>query len=528
MIKKIGILFIFTLIAYLAFGSNKTPLELASTVADRLIKDTSFRLRRVPARKIGFPLIITKQKAGNNADITIEFTANHAQEYRLGISADGTITIQSDSISYTFTGKNCYPKEIAYDTYLFEHYANIHLREGVHHLRIHTTGAAALGFTTPADMTDTLITNIVIENGTDKQYIEKRFTIPEKAAFQKHTYAEWHYANATTLLGLLNLADATQDERYLRHVRQFCRNTIEHTPLFAAQYYGQGSLRTQNYRMFRRSMLDDTTAPTLPFIELALRDTTDTTGHALIHSMADYAMHEQFRLPDGTFVRPEPRWTIWCDDLFMSSAFLVRYAAFCHDDTYLEEAVRQVIAFNRYLKDPASGLMYHGWNDSQKCHVGAFWGRANGWFAWAVSEVLLRLPETHPQFETIRQIHQDHLAALVSRQDPSGMWNQLLDDTATYEESSATAIFTLAIARAVRHNWIDKSFARFAFKGWEGLARQFDSDGVIHGICRSMSISNDPAAYATRATADNDPRGLGAVFTAAAEIAALEQTLKRH
>ena len=51
--------------------------------------------------------------------------------------------------------------------------------------------------------------------------------------------------------------------------------------------------------------------------------------------------------------------------------------------------------------------------------------------------------------------------------------------------------------------------------------------GIVEGICRSMPIGADAAAYAERPTLPNDPRGLGAVFTAAVETAALQRFLKQ-
>ena len=112
------------------------------------------------------------------------------------------------------------------------------------------------------------VSYIVIEH--ENKAKEFRIPIKKEAAFTKHSYAEWHYANGATMLGLLALADATGEERYAEHVRRFCDFTMEHLPLFAAQYE-RGFLRTQNYRMFRRGMLDDTTAPALPFLETAMR-----------------------------------------------------------------------------------------------------------------------------------------------------------------------------------------------------------------------------------------------------------------
>ena len=60
-----------------------------------------------------------------------------------------------------------------------------------------------------------------------------------------------------------------------------------------------------NYRIFRKAMLDDTSAPVLPYIELF------NSGHLpeskfLIDLMAEYISNDQTRLSDGTLCRPEP------------------------------------------------------------------------------------------------------------------------------------------------------------------------------------------------------------------------------
>ena len=75
-------------------------------------------------------------------------------------------------------------------------------------------------------------------------------------------------------------------------------------------------------------------------------------------------------------------------------------------------------------------------------------GRANGWFAWAFSEVLSSLSPEHPAYLRLLAIHRSHLEALLRYQSPNGMWHQLLDRPDTYEESSATALFVLAFAAA--------------------------------------------------------------------------------
>ncbi len=44
----------------------------------------------------------------------------------------------------------------------------------------------------------------------------------------------------------------------------------------------------------------------------------------------------------------------------------------------------------------------------------------------------------------------------MENQDPDGMWHQLIDEPASYKETSGTAMFTYAMLVGVKHGWLDK------------------------------------------------------------------------
>jgi len=270
--------------------------------------------------------------------------------------------------------------------------------------------------------------------------------------------------------------------------------------------------------MFRMTMLDDSSAPALPLIELLVKGDKSVASEELIAQIADYVMTKQTRLEDGTFARPEPKWTIWADDLFMSVPFLVRYGRLLNDNRYFDEAAKQITGFDKHLYDAQTGLYYHGWNDAQKAYAGLFWGRANGWMAWAISEALLMIPTRHPQYQTILNIHRRQLESIAKYQNKDGMWRQLLNMPASYEETSATAIFVMTLARAVRNGWIDKNYTDNVVRGWKAIEKRIDSEGVVSGICQSTAIGDGLDFYLNRPTQPNDPRGMGSVLMAAVEV----------
>jgi unsaturated rhamnogalacturonyl hydrolase len=97
---------------------------------------------------------------------------------------------------------------------------------------------------------------------------------------------------------------------------------------------------------------------------------------------------------------------LWLDGMYMSMPFLVRYGQAFGDEKYTcDEAVKQLLLYAKHLNDPASGLMFHAydesgtqpWADPVTHHSAFFWCRAIGWFGMALIEVLEILPHTHAQ-----------------------------------------------------------------------------------------------------------------------------------
>ncbi|MEJ2634363.1 MAG: glycoside hydrolase family 88 protein [Calditrichia bacterium] len=334
---------------------------------------------------------------------------------------------------------------------------------------------------------------------------------------------DWHYANGETMLGLLAVARASGDRKYHDFVRKFCDFTLANAGYFRWQYDSLHILRGSYHRLFRRSMLDDTGGPALPFLEL-YDEASGNNWRELVSAMAEFVSIKQDRLPDGTLCRPEPEaMTVWADDMFMSVPFMLRMAKITGDSTWYDDAVRQIINFARYLRDPQTGLFYHGWFSGANKNACVFWGRANGWVAWALSEALLSLPDRHPGHEKVLEIYRDFMKTLIRFQDSSGMWHQVLDHPESYPETSCSAMFVLALARGVNQGWLNRDFGTAAEKGWAGIRAKIDSTGVVHGICRGTGIGPDLNYYMKRPTFDNDPRGLGAVLVAATEVSAFSQ-----
>lgn len=80
---------------------------------------------------------------------------------------------------------------------------------------------------------------------------------------------------------------------------------------------------------------------------------------------------------------------VWADTVYMAVLFLARLAGLTGDQELAAAAVQQTLQHLRLLQDPATGLLFHGWNSRAGSHMSAArWARANAWVALAVPDIV--------------------------------------------------------------------------------------------------------------------------------------------
>ncbi|MBU2491083.1 MAG: glycoside hydrolase family 88 protein [Bacteroidetes bacterium] len=347
--------------------------------------------------------------------------------------------------------------------------------------------------------------------------------INQKNSYNRESYLEWHYANGATMFSVLSAADKLKNESYKIFVKKFCDFTVNNYEYFNYQYKELNALRGTNHRIFRKTMLDDTSGPALPFVQLYL-DENYQQYKSIVFEMADYVENDQVRLSDGTLCRPEPvEMTVWADDLFMSVPFLLRMRKITNENKYYDDAAKQSLKFYEILFDENIGLYKHGWFQEKNEKSVAYWGRANGWIVWANSELLMHLPKEHSSYNIILKNYRNHINGLIKQQSESGMWHQVLDRHDSFKETSCTSMYIMGILRGVKNGWLDKSYTEYALKAWHDVKKNIKDDGTVIDICRGTGIGYDLQFYFDRKRFDNDPRGLGAVIQAALEVSEVQE-----
>lgn len=252
------------------------------------------------------------------------------------------------------------------------------------------------------------------------------------------------------------------------------------------------------------------------FIELGLPNWTVNTcsmGHCLITlyevtndekywdivmSKVDYLRNRALRFGDNVLQHtvsakndfPEQA---WADTLFMAAFLLLRVGVKLDDKDIINDALNQYYWHIKYLQDPATGLWYHGYNNITKDHMsGFYWGRANAWATYTMSQVGRRLPECYlyPKYMDVAGSLSEQLAALKLVQTEHGIWRTLLDDEESYEEVSASAGIAagmLSYGNPLHSKYINKAIA--------GVLSNVSADGRVLNVSGGTAVMNDREGY---------------------------------
>lgn len=361
----------------------------------------------------------------------------------------------------------------------------------------------------------------VIDNKT-KEEVTNLYTLPSKAAFAPGDFRLTSYEWGVTYAGMLLASEVTGDKRFSEYTNKRLKLIAD----LSSYYWSKDDIEVKNnsliHSVLHPQALDDAGAVCAAMIK-AKRKGIEANLRPMIDNFIDYIHTKQFRLTDGTLARnrPQPN-TLWLDDMFMSVPALGQMGKLTGNNEYFDDAVKQVLQFSKRMFNKDKGLYMHGWVQHMEVHPQFYWARANGWAVMAMVELLDVLPENHPGYKAVLDQLKAHIKGLSSYQDGTGFWHQLINRNDTYLETSATAIYTYAIAKAINMELIDKqAYAPLAILGWNAVATKVNSKGQVEGTCVGTGMGFDPAFYYYRPVNVFAAHGYGPVLLAGAEVTRL-------
>ncbi|MBL9092197.1 MAG: glycoside hydrolase family 88 protein [Planctomycetaceae bacterium] len=229
----------------------------------------------------------------------------------------------------------------------------------------------------------------------------------------------------------------------------------------------------------------------------------------LIKSVGDLAFDKT-----GEPLEVMPSHNEMSDAVFMAGPILAYAGKLTGDAKYFEASVRNMKFMQKLcLRD--DGIYRHSPLDE------AAWGRGNGFPALGLTWTLDALPESYAGRAEVAASLEKHLRALLTHQEYTGMWHQVIDKPESYAELTATSMIAYAMARGVRQGRLDAAtFDGPIRQAWSALKTRIGTEnGDLVDVCTGTGKQPNLRAYYDRpANNGYDDRGGAMALMIATEM----------
>lgn len=369
-------------------------------------------------------------------------------------------------------------------------------------------------------------TPTIVEDNTTHQPVNSFKNIDENSRLRRGSFRLTSYEWGVTYSAMLCAGKVTGDKQYTTYAESRMEFLAEVAPYFKKVLDKNREIDPLMNQVLTPKALDDAGAICSAMIKAKLANPKLKLDNQ-IELYANYVINKQQRLNDGNFARNRPQKnTVWLDDMFMGLPTEAYYGAYLASKgksyeakAMQERAAQDFITFSNRMFVEETKLYRHGWVEAMNVHSNFYWARANGWALLTACELLDILPKETNGYNEIMTRFKTHIEQLAKMQNHNGFWHQMLDRQETYEETSATAIYTYCMAHAINKGWIEAMvYGPQTILGWNAVATQIDNKGMIHNTCVGTGMGFDPAFYAYRPVHVMAAHGYGPVVWAGAEV----------
>ncbi|HUK81470.1 MAG TPA: glycoside hydrolase family 88 protein [Verrucomicrobiae bacterium] len=336
--------------------------------------------------------------------------------------------------------------------------------------------------------------------------------------------AKWDYTTGLFTLSLLKLNERVNNPRYVT----FAETTINSFISPDGEIHG--------YKVEDYSLDNINPGKTVLALWLLTKEERYKEAAQLLHQQLD----DQPRTSEGGFwhKRRYP-YQMWLDGLYMAAPFYAEYAKLFDEPADFDEVAKQIRLVAQHTYDEKSGLFYHGWDEKKQQDwadkttgtSSNFWGRAIGWYAMALVDVLDCFPKDHPARPEIIATFKKLSDGIVKYQDPaSGLWWQVVDQSGrkgNYLEASASSMFVYAMAKGVNRGYLSADHVRPIVKGYSGIIETLIKTNGQGNVSLTQCCSVAGLGYGRNGTfeyyisepiVENDLKGVGPFILAGIEM----------
>ncbi|MGM1427645.1 glycoside hydrolase family 88/105 protein [Sphingobacterium lactis] len=348
---------------------------------------------------------------------------------------------------------------------------------------------------------------------------DARFTNLEKGP-------QWTYDMGVVLDGMALVFENTGDSTYFNYIKNWMDQFVSE----------DGTIR--NYHTTEYNIDHLKNGKSLLFLYKATQDKKYLKAAEKLY--AQIQTHP--RTKEGGFWHKKIYpYQMWLDGLYMAQPFYTEYASIHNIPHIYEDVAKQFQYMENHARDPKTGLLYHGWDESRKerwsdPNTGLsrnFWARGIGWFSMALVDVLDHFPADHPKRKDLIAMLNRTLTAVARVQDPkTHVWFDVIDQgdrKGNYVEASASSMFIYAMAKSIRLGYIDQTFQKNVDLGYKGLLKEFVEPAgkdrinlnkvvTVSGLGGKKYRDGSFEYYISEPVKANDPKGVGAFLMAASEM----------
>ncbi|MDR1748359.1 MAG: glycoside hydrolase family 88 protein [Spirochaetaceae bacterium] len=367
--------------------------------------------------------------------------------------------------------------------------------------------------------------------------LDKTKSLSERMALSvmnryKPEQVKWHYEHGLVLQSIYAVGAAAGNNDYCGWVKM----------MYDTKIMEDGRIDTYRENEFNLDQIN----PGKMLFQL-YKDTNQEKYRTAIETLRDQLRSHPRTKTKGFWHKQIYPWQMWLDGLYMQGPFYAEYTAEFGDPADFEDVAHQFILMESKARDPATGLLYHAWDESRKqlwanSDTGCsphFWGRAMGWYCMALLDALDFIPKTQGRRKYIDQLLEIAGRLLVPvmkyQHAESGLWYQVLDQgkrEKNYLETSASAMFIRFLYKMLRRGYVmqsDSAAVRAAAdKGYDGLLNMMlkeDESGELHlhGICSVAGLGGNPYRdgsfmyYVSEPVVADDFKGVGPFIFASLE-----------
>ena len=343
----------------------------------------------------------------------------------------------------------------------------------------------------------------------------------------------WNYIDGCMILALLEIYQTTGEEKYYEFANAFIDHRVRE----------DGSISGYSVDEYN---LDNVNAGKTLF---ALYDINGKEKYRRAIDLIYSQVQTQPRTAEGNFwhkkIYPNQ---VWLDGMYMAQPFYMEYETRFNGKKNYEDIFGQFYNVIEHMRDPKTGLYYHGydasrtvfWCDKETGLSQNFWLRALGWYSMALLDTLDKCEvcrECEKEYEYLKQAFVDLTDSMLKLQDESGLWYQLPalgGKEPNYLETSGSAIMAYSLLKGVRLGFLPEDYRVYGLKAFRGICNAYlkEKNGQLSlgGIClvAGLGPADNPrrdgsfAYYMSEPVVEDDAKGVGPLLLAYTEMRRLD------